>query len=257
MILEHVLKRITDYQNLKIYGKSVITPYYINNFESNLKTLLRGAGVAEGKIVEIITLYKEQAIPYGWYRGKGTPEELESAAVKVAERADLELDNSTALAAAEFMKLFGLGVDCSGFVFNVLSYAFEKEGLLETFLSQLAWEDPEKRGAHRAGVFVFGSNKLSTVKPPEIRPLDMLILKVEGDYKHMALVYKDSGKLKTAESTINSVPTGIHISEISFENGLPIFTGNLAMGRSFNHHIDRGLIEIRRLNIPQIENELF
>jgi hypothetical protein len=251
MLLEHVRKRIDDYKGLKINGKLVSTPYYINSFEQNFNSLLKKAQVSEEQMKQIHQMYKDREIPYGWYRGKGTPEELEASVPILAEKVDFILENANEYGIVEFMKLFGLGVDCSGFVFNVLKYAFEKEGRLDWFMQQLAWTNSEKRGVNYAGVFVFASEKLPIINPSDIRPLDLLLLKSRstGQYVHMALAYEDNSQLQIAESSINSDPTGIHITKVTINNGKPYFNGNLAMGKSFDKHIESGALEIRRLLI--------
>src|SRR5688572_1504276 len=122
-----VLEYIEKYQNLKIYDQKVSTPYYINNLEPKvIKDLLKKAEISEDIIKKIHKMYKDREVPFGWYRGKGTPEQLEDAVMQISSQTHLNLVNATPYGIAEFMKLYGLGVDCSGFIYNTLYYALEK-----------------------------------------------------------------------------------------------------------------------------------
>lgn len=142
---DFALERISDYQNLKISNTKVVTPYYINNIGNQMKRLLEIAEVPEENAKKFSQLYKEKAIPFGWYRGKGSPEEFTEAVLEISQQVGINLGNAKTEGIVEFMKLYGLGIDCSGFVYQVLWYAFEKYGKLKEFTESLAWADKEKQ----------------------------------------------------------------------------------------------------------------
>ncbi len=241
---------VSRYQNLKIYGELVCTAYSINNVEPVIKKLLLNAKVSDEVIENIHKQYKNREVPFGWYRGKGLPEELEDAVLKIAQEHDINLKTATPEGIREFMKLYGIGVDCSGFVYQVLAYAFEKLGMLDEFINSLSWVDNEKRGVTYAGVSVFVGDASFAVKPSEIKSLDLILIKRNGNYPHIALVIEIDNKLFLTQSNLDSIPSGVTLSEIKIEkNGNPKFTYKPQISTDWNTYMNKGIIEFRRLNI--------
>lgn len=86
-----VTKRIPDYQNIKVFDKKVSCPYFINNIGFFIDFLTSKAEIDEEKARKVHDLYKERSIPYGWYRGKGTPEQISKATEEISELVEIDL----------------------------------------------------------------------------------------------------------------------------------------------------------------------
>ncbi|MEK7526273.1 MAG: hypothetical protein AAB546_02245 [Patescibacteria group bacterium] len=208
---------IERYRNLDVYGKKVCTPYFINNAEKYFTQLMNTAGIPSDSVKKVGELYNNREVPYGWYRGKGAPKQISESIEKISEIVGFTLDNLSVDAIQEYMKIFGVGIDCSGFVYNVLSFAFGKTGLLEKFNNSLAWLNPEKQGPTRAGVFVFSGEASDEVKIEDLRSLDVILvknIKGAGGYSHMMMILEGDNGLNVAQSTLSIVPAGVHIEKL-------------------------------------------
>lgn len=67
---------IQNYNNLDIFGTKVTTPYHSNIVEEHFINLMRKATVDEEMIDIVHELYVKRKVEYGWYRGKGLPEQI-------------------------------------------------------------------------------------------------------------------------------------------------------------------------------------
>jgi len=240
---KHVNDRINHYQNLVIYGKKILTPYYVNYIGIDFMRLLEKAEIDKEQIRKVKDMYKNREVSYGWYRGKGTPEELENAVVELSEKVNSNLQKATPKGIREFMKLYGLGVDCSGFVFNVLNHAFEKENKLDLFLNSLNWGDPEKKQVNYAGDHVFKEKASTKIKISDVQPLDLVCSK-----EHIAIMVEISKELFVAQSALDSKSSGVNLSKFSPESNLP-FNYLSTFGINWNELLKQGKIEFRRLKV--------
>lgn len=240
---------INRYLNLNIAGQKVVAPYFINNVGLYFGKLMREAGVSEEQVMKVNSLWKEKAIPYGWYRGKATPEQLEESAILVLEQVGFSLNQATSQGTAELMKLFGIGIDCSGFVYNSLAYAFEKQGQLAEFNNSLAWAETTEQRVSRAGAFVFAGKASIPVEPSNLQPLDLVLIGSEGDYKHIALIVEEQGKLKIAQSAIGVFPAGVTVTELVINNNSPIFSYKPNLGVCWEELYSRGRLGFFRLKL--------
>lgn len=161
----HALQQVYAYQNLDFYGKKVNTPYFRNIYAKNMLT----------KVTSAITT---SAIGYGKGKGKLLPQELRAATLMAAQRENLDLEKCSAAKIQNLMKLWGLGVDCSGFIYNVLSLNL-------------------KLGVFKTGVAEF-VHYSSDAKIPQ--QLDILI---ENDNSHIKLLVNKAEGLYVAESSLN------------------------------------------------------
>ncbi len=247
---EHALDRIDDYLNLRVYKKKVRTSYYINNVGLYVVDgLMEKAQVPEEHAKKVHEMYKNKEAPFGWYRGKGSPEELESAVIEISKQLEFNLENANPEGIREFMKLYGLGVDCSGFVFHVLHFAFEKLERLEEFINSLAWAHDEKHQVSHAGVFVFAGHASTEIAQDEIQPLDLVLINLKGEYTHMALIVEKDSTLLLAQSNLDSKPSGVTLSEINITNGGLKFSYEPQIATDWNTYFDKGIIELRRLKV--------
>lgn len=246
---EQVLKRIKDYQILKISSKIINTPYYINNIEKHIKYLMREAEIPEEKIEKVHQSYKNREIPFGWYRGKGTPGQIADATIQILENVGLSLRGATKEGISEFMKLYGLGIDCSGFVYNVLSYAFEKVDKLEKFNESLEWasKEQEKHNVFYAGAFVFAGKASRKISLNKLQPLDLLSIRNKENHSHIGMLVNQSGKLKLTQSSISTIPTGVTVTKFSIKDGRPIFGFKASLGSDWGKLYEGGRLEFRRL----------
>lgn len=242
------LQRIKDYREVDVFGTKVSTPYYINNIENYILQLMREEGVDEEKIRAIHKRYSNNEVNYGWHRGKGTPEEIREDIIELSQRFKFILQGANPESILEIMKFFGLGIDCSGFVYNVLEFAFDQVGEKERFIQSLDWADRDKIGVMKAGTFVFGENASIIIDKNDVGPLDLILFKgTTRKYTHIALVVEDKGKLYTAQSTITSYPTGVTISLITPKEEYDIFHYSPQTMASWNNLYEEGSIEFRRM----------
>lgn len=237
-------QRVQEYQNLSIAGKKVHCPYAINFFSSNIKSLMQQADVDEDHMTETLKLYKQRHVGYGWYRGKGTPEQIAAAAEELGEMHGYNLANSTPAGIAEFMKLFGLGVDCSGFVFNVLEYAYSQTTNGLDFSSKLSWKDKDRVGVDYAGAAFLADNS-RLIEASEVQPLDLVFYYSDGSHSHIALILESENGLQIVQSNIDCLPTGINVSALTITSSQPNFAYTPAIGSPWNDY--RESLQFRRL----------
>lgn len=147
------------------------------------------------------------------------------------------------------MKLFGLGIDCGGFVYNLFEYAFEQSNQKQDFINSLDWPDREKKGVNYSGVSIFAGKASLIVKPKDIKHLDLILILENGKYSHIAIIIEKDKKLFAVESTLSFYPTGINFTEINFDKNKIRFDSKRTIGRDFNEIYKTNSMEIRRLNI--------
>jgi len=250
-INSHCIERVQHYQSLQIHGKNVPTPYYINQVEPLFINLMKDSGIDDSQIANVRKLYREKQIPYGWYRGKGTPEQIAEAAVAISEQVGLPLSKSDPDTIVEFMKLYALGVDCSGFVYNVLSYAFEKEGKFNLFTQSLDWSDKNKQSAGGAGAFVFAGNASDVIDPSLMREQDLILIKGrKSQYVHIGIMLrKDDGNLVVAQSSAGRAPYGVREDTIKpTQEGFKV-DYQPAIGDQWETLYQNDRLEFRRLKV--------
>lgn len=94
--METSLKKFLDsYLNFKIVGKKVTLPYWMNKLEQGI---------------------------YGPLGGKGTPEKLRELVIESAKESGLGLKKMSGEEIHLFMKEKRLGLDCSGFAYQILNF---------------------------------------------------------------------------------------------------------------------------------------
>lgn len=246
------LERVDRYQHLRVGRTFVNTPFFINQMQSWLFNSMQKANISDDQIENVMSGYgKTKEMPYAWYKGKGSPEELEQATKELAQQFGLDLNRATPEAAVEFMKYVGLGIDCSGFVTNVLDYAFRQDGLnlleeLDTFPHENG-----RRSKYRAGVSSYVNGKTHTIEPDTIGPLDLLIRKGWHDHAwHMGVILQTEDYLVLAHSTLGLTPNGVHTSRIRVENNKPIFSFKPNLSPvDWEEYYEKGDLEFRRLDI--------
>jgi len=234
---------VEKYLRLKVGEQQITTPYFTNEVGRIFGRILKSGGIANEEIRRLFVPYNNMEHGYGWYRGKGSPEELSAAVVKMAEKDGIDMSTFTRDGARDYMVLNGLGVDCSGFAYNVLVRtlgAKEVNGVL-------SWKG-EEQNAYKAGAFTFAAGASEEVDFGEIRPLDLLLFRKpdSGRYYHIALVLSRDG-WKVVQSTSTAHPTGVDVSGIVINEGKPRFEFVPTYGKDWNQLYAEGRIELRRL----------
>lgn len=196
---------IRHYFKLNIYGINVATPYFRN--------VKRVRAELRSKV------------------GKGTPEEIEQELLIYAKLKGFNLDGKTSNEIREFMRLQGLGIDCSGFVSHVLNFYLKEIGQ-GSLLSNLKFQ-PGRSIYKRIVTFLrpiehVGADLLTSdlnckkIDLKNIKPADLLRLK--GIYRgdHIALIIsteRDSfgvlKKIKYVHSTQHyGKDDGVRVGEV-------------------------------------------
>ena len=172
----HALEIIDRYLNLQIDGVTLTAPYFSNDSFNEFKKLMRDVDMPEEYYKRVNEMYKNKEALYGWYRGKGTPEEIIQATIELIRKFDLNTKNATPQGLSEFMKFNGIGIDCSGLVYHVLDYVFNKIGKQRDYVESLNWANDENKDVYHAGTLVFGGSASAEVNPTDIQPLDIILI---------------------------------------------------------------------------------
>lgn len=183
---KHAVKYVNKYQNLKFGTKKVNTPYFKNIFSKKVPT-------------KVSLIINSKTIGYGVGKGKLKPQEIVKLTYKAAKTDKMYIKKSSELKIQNLMKLFGLGVDCSGYLFNILKYSIEKTGKYNKFL---------RNSRFKIGVKEFDmlSEKVETPQP-----LDILI---SSDKSHIKLLIFKNNELFETESSLS-------LGEVSVQKYIP------------------------------------
>lgn len=193
---KNILNYIDRYFSLNISGQKVVCPYFINEY------------IFFGNPVNV---------------GKGTPEEIENEASQI-----LSADNSSDI--RKQMIENGLGIDCSGFIYNVFDFATKTylQKNLSDFLPKLGFFDLRKKVARKVkpqntiSSNEFTSAPFATMLEDAftVRPGDLIRTK---NGKHVLLVYR--------------VETGDNLIKIYFVHSTRFYE---------NNGMHRGFIELNK-----------
>ncbi|MBU2592790.1 MAG: hypothetical protein ABH867_01380 [Patescibacteria group bacterium] len=173
----YALDRAKQYVNLRVAKTEVRTPFYCHEVGMYIGQAMTEAGIDPADITGFFTVFNDQdKVSWGWYRGKGTPEQIAQATEEIAKRWSLDISEAPPEVIVEVMKYAGLGVDCSGFIYNVLNFAFSKWGAEKKFKQSLDWID-EKQDPFKAGVFVFVGKASNIISVADSRELDLILIR--------------------------------------------------------------------------------
>jgi hypothetical protein len=246
-----VKHNIDRYLNLEILNQKVRCPFAINIVEREFISLMSQSGIDKEKIEKVHSLYSNNKSKYGWYRGKGTPEQIEKAFLSICKLQNFNVTNSSPEGIRATMKNYGLGIDCSGFIYNILLPAFEDLDMKDSFIKSLEWGDKDKTGASRASVDVFSGRASTVISDLNfLNNLDLVLMKnKEGSYIHMGMILKNRSNLQIVQSTLTVLPNGVRIDRIVLEDNKPKFKIKRVIGEDWNTLYENGQIEFRRLKI--------
>jgi len=226
-------EQVNKYLNLEIGGKKIVCPYFTNHIGKAFLDALHDGGVELETARRVIKNFNERKYPLAWWRGKGTPEQIVEATQEIAKLENVNLEKASAQVVREFMLHQALGVDCSGFVYNVLSFAginFE----LEVF---------------KAGASTFAGKSSNIIPFANATSGDLVLIKNKDDiYTHVALILSDeNNNLKIIQSTSMSYPIGIFVDNLDIHNEVPQFSFVSELGTDWETLWSEGRLEFRRL----------
>jgi hypothetical protein len=158
------------------------------------------SGIEKDLVDQTFKTIRENKTPLHGQSGKGTPKEIEDGLAKLSNywlsKNVSFADKSNELIRA-FMKEFHLGVDCSGFVFNIFRMSLEEN--VEEFLQMLAWTNLNNKTVMQASCKVFNSSQLQDVaKLEDAQPLDIVL---RGN-SHIGIILEQDSKLFLADSSM-------------------------------------------------------
>ena len=235
------------YMCLRYKSVRVRTPYHSNIQFLQLRSLLSATSADTSLEKKLTRAIKGERTDFGWLLGKGTPHQLEERLGKLIVRSGLGDQLPSAYGLSELMKFYGLGVDCSGFVYNVLAHSFERANLSKQLVESLAWVD-DRHDVFHAGSSAFANGASSQICPSRLQPLDIVVIRGELEISHVALILKDQCGFVIAQSSLVTCPVGVTIRRLDFTNGMPDFPRRNAIGTPWNNLIELGRLEFRRLN---------
>lgn len=244
-------KIVDRYLNIKVGDNRLVCPYFNNWIEGYFLELMRKVKVDEIKIDELHQLYVDRGVDYGWFRGKGTPEQIEESIIALAEEKGWNVFDAKEQGIVEFMRMFGLGIDCSGLVYNVLNFALQSVGLTGRLDEVLDYKNKKKTGVYRAGAFSFAGKASEIIAPKEVNSCDVICVKnKKGLYNHVALVLKRKGKMFVVQSvTMTADYPGVNVNGFEVIEGMPVFDFKPLLGDPWEKLYEDGRLEFRRLNL--------
>jgi hypothetical protein len=242
-----IINEIHKYLNLHIGQQKVRTPYYQNRIQLELFSFIK-ANLEQEEFERVYSLvkpaFKEQKVNYGWYRGKGAPEEIEQSYIELTKNVGIFYDGNNVDLIRTYMEYVGLGVDCSGFVYNILAKGFDSIEMLDAFVDSLAWRSDNKYVGN-AGTFVFRGDGFDQVEPRNVQSLDIvLLLDSKKVPSHVGIVIEIENKLHFAQSTLRMLPHGVHLT--TFDRLEDV---TYADEKNLGCYINHGQIEIWRLKM--------
>ncbi len=187
-------KLIDNYFNLKIANKNVKTPYYMNEKHDR-----------RGELRSLV--------------GKGSPTEIEEEVIIFAKLRNFNLKKASKKQIRAFMKEEGIGVECSGFVSNILdqwlraigkgslysNIKFENKNIFDAIVKYI-------RPIQNISADLLTNNTNSTpVEIKDARPGDLLRLKGIKKGHHVAII------TQVKQNTITYIHSTTHYGE---ENGV-------------------------------------
>lgn len=244
------LERFNDYDNLLIDGKRARVPYFINLIQADLTTEMRNQGISDELIKGVFGVFGTEKIPFGWNKGKGTPEQISDAVRKVAEIYGYDLSIATGEGIRNLMRMCGIGLECSGLVYNLLDYALKKIEYKKDLRVMLGLDEFKNRAVYRAGVGAFARNS-QKIEFSSVEPLDLLLTKSEeGEYLHMGIVIEENKELYLCQATNSIYPDGVDMSRLTFDKqGIPDVETKRVLGYPWKTLIAENRLEFGRLDL--------
>jgi len=245
---ESALRTVRQYENLPIAGHAVRAPFYEDTASGTFATAMRAQNISGAEISRTIWDVRQGTSGhYGWGSGKCTPEQLTKYTEAIQQYYGDNFQAADPEAIRDYMLCTGLGIDCSGFAYNVLHHSFMDAGHEEAFVHSLDWADRERTDVFRAGVGAFVGDASRQIPLSDVQPLDFVVVHYEHTtYSHIALILHDEQqRLILAHSSLANTPAGVGTCPLFDENGHLAFQSRF--GYSWQHLHDIGRLDFRRL----------
>lgn len=161
------------------------------------------------------------------YAGKGTPKQIEEVLVETAKRKAFDLQKAKPQEITRFMIYHGIGIDCSGFVYNILDtylkrtkqvslakYIYRYPGIVGKLENLLLRKNRVRRSS--AETLTNSLNTITIDKVKDIQPGDMIRL-THSDWpgKHIAIIVDiNKGYITYAMASEYMKIRGVHFGKI-------------------------------------------
>jgi hypothetical protein len=148
----------------------------------------------------------------GPYGGKGSPAQIRKATLERAKKSSLNLKKLSSSQIRRFMRQKKIGLDCSGFAFQILDFLFPGfwKGLKKAPGKSV---NPIRR--FNAYALTSKENSVAVKKIKDIKVGDLVPLSWQGKVDHVLTVVKVTDKLITyAHSSQKTKITGPHLGKI-------------------------------------------
>jgi len=179
------IKKILDqFFNFKVAGKKVTIPYWMNDLKKGI---------------------------FGPYGGKGTPNEIRQSTLEAARKGKIDLEKATPEQIYLLMKRNRIGLDCSGFAYQVLNLLDRQKGNtgIEDRIFGVGGKGIRKTNAR---ALCGPKNTLPVKNIGQVKPGDLIRL-MRGD--HVAVVVEaDKGKIVYAHISGETKIQGPHLGTI-------------------------------------------
>lgn len=194
-----LLNLTNRYQNIPYESLKIPVPYFINTAEQAYTQAMKEVGIGVSFIKKTIQFIKDGKTLLGSGGGKGSPEQITEDLKRLMESlVEQGYHPTTVGTIRKWMKEMHVGLDCSGYIYNIL-VSIEKAQSIET-LRRLAWADPESTKPSHAGAFIFDSKNLREVKEyADLLPLDLFIRR---DHTHVGILTEIDGNLFLADCSM-------------------------------------------------------
>jgi hypothetical protein len=187
---------LEDFFALQIVpGKRVRIPYWRNRFLAGGLRRIQG--------------------PFG---GKGTPGQIRKITLKKAKEAGLDLSKMTSVQIRQFMKRKKIGLDCSGFAFQILEFLFPG---FWRWLKMAPGKSHNPIRRFNAAALALPENTVEVRRIDDARIGDLIPLRFKrrGSVDHvMVVVDVAKGKIVYAHSSSITPVSGPHLGEIRVVN---------------------------------------
>jgi len=203
-----------EYVNFEIGGKKIMMPYCIVDVPYDR---------AKHKMGRTDRFHN--------FAGKGTPEQIRKLTIKTAKTKKFNLEAASKQEIIQFMVDNGIGIDCSGFVYNILdayirkvkktslaNYVYRQSGLLGKVENLLLRKNRVRRIS--AATLTNELNTIKIEKVKDIQPGDIIRL-THSDWpgKHIAIIVdRDNTDITYAMASEYMKIRGAHFGTIRIKN---------------------------------------
>jgi hypothetical protein len=214
-IKDLLLEATVEYLGLDFGHARVGTPYFINSLGMLFARQLK-VSIGDEAFQKYLADYRANKFCLFPYGGKGTPTQIVEATKKINVELETDISKMSPSSIDSFMRMNGIGVDCSGFAYNIINHAIETlskgSDQYENHLQGL-----ERRGVYRAGVRILSNhdNANPIMDWNSLEPGDLIVSTDRLDNYHVRVVLdfnSELGLLSYADSNIGRNPDGVKIT---------------------------------------------